>query len=227
MSFAESDQDRGFRKMSETRQRLVPHLTDLHEAVLELLPEPRDERPYRVLDIGTGTGLMTERVLQHLPRAEVHVLHHGNVNLEAARERLATFGAQVTYELNDYVRANLEGPYDVIIQELEANFLENKSKRTLLSAAYAALRRGGRLISLAQIRGATDALEERYVEQWRQMALDQGASESDLEHAIFTSAKDRTATLAQQLDWMGADGFENVDCYVKFWRLGVIAGDKL
>ena len=227
MSFAESDQDLGFRKMSETRQRLVPHLTDLHESILRLLPERREDQPYRVLNIGTGTGLMVERVLEYVPPAKIHVLHDGNVNLEATRERLAEFGEQVTYELNDYVRANLEGPYDVIIQELEANFLENKSKRTLLSAAYAALRRGGRLISLAQIRGATDALEERYVEQWRRMALTQGASESDLEHAIFTSAKDRTATLAQQLDWMAADGFENVDCYVKFWRLGVIAGDKL
>jgi hypothetical protein len=134
---------------------------------------------------------------------------------------------QVTYELGDYVRMNLEGPYDVIIQEFEANFLENKSKRTLLSATYAALRRGGRLISIAQIRGATEALEDLYVEQWKNMAREQGASEEDLEHAIFTSSKGRTATLAQQLEWMSGDGFENVDCHVKYWRLAMTAGDKL
>ena len=227
MSFANDELGRDFNAMSRTRQRLVPHLNDLHETILRLLPEPREDQTYRVLDIGTGTGLVVERVLKQIPHARVHLVHDGKINLDAAEERLAGFADQVTYELGDYVRVNLDGPYDVVIQELEANFLENKSKRTLLSAAYAAVRRGGRLISIAQARGATDALEDLYVEQWRNMAREQGASEEDLEHAIFTSAKDRTATLAQQLDWMAADGFENVDCYVKYWRLAVIAGDKL
>lgn len=227
MSFADADPGRDFNAMSQTRQRLVPHLNDLHETILRLLPEPREDQPFRVLDIGTTTGLMVERVLKRIPHAQVHLVHDAKVNLDAAQDRLAKYADQVTYEMGDYIRMNLDGPYDVIMQELEANFLENKSKRTLLSAAYAALRRGGRLISIAQARGATDALEDHYLKQWRDMAREQGASENDLEHSIFASAKDRTATLAQQLDWMAADGFENVDCYVKYWRLAVIAGEKL
>jgi tRNA (cmo5U34)-methyltransferase len=227
MSFADDYPGSDFGSLSQARQRLVPHLNDLHETALRLLPAPRDEHPYRVLDIGTGTGLMIERILKQLPDARVHVVHDVKLNLEAAQDRLAGFGDQVTYELGDYVRTDLNGPHDVIIQELEANFLENKSKRTLLSAAYAALRRGGRLISITQIRGATDILEADYVAQWRKMAIEQGANEDELEHSIFTSAKDRTATLAQQLDWMAGDGFENADCYVKYWRLAVVAGDKL
>jgi tRNA (cmo5U34)-methyltransferase len=227
MSFADNDQDNDFKAMSETRQRLVPHLNDLQETVLRLLPEPREDQPYRVLDIGTGTGLMVERVLGKIPQAQVHLVHEERPNLDAAQDRLSNFPDQITYELADYVRVNLDGPFDVVVQELEASFLENKSKRTLLSAAYAALRRGGRLISIAQVRGATDALENYYVEQWRVMAGEQGASENELERAVFTSAKDRTATLAQQLDWMAADGFENTDCYVKYWRLAVVAGDKI
>ncbi|MDG2286047.1 MAG: class I SAM-dependent methyltransferase [Alphaproteobacteria bacterium] len=225
MSFADTERGHDFRTMSQTRQRLVPHLNDLHASILRLLPKPRDEAPYRVLDI--GTGLVVERVLNQVAGAEVHIVHAEQVNLDAAQDRLSEYADQVTYELGDYGRMPLEGPYDVIIQELEANFLENKSKRTLLSAAYAALRRGGRLISIAQVRGATQALEDRYVEQWKNMAREQGASEDELDHAIFTTSKGRTATLAQQLDWMAGDGFENVDCYVKYWRLAVIAGDKL
>jgi tRNA (cmo5U34)-methyltransferase len=227
MSFTDDDRGSDYQSISQTRQRLVPHLTDLHETTLRLLPEPREDQPYRVLDIGTGTGLMVERVLKQIPDARVHVVHDSRVNLDATEDRLAEYADQITYELGDYLRVNLEGPFDVVIQELAANFLENKSKRTLLSAAYAALRRGGRLISITQVRGATDGLEERYVEQWRAMAREQGASDDEMEHAILTSAKDRTATLAQQIDWMAADGFENVDCYVKYWRLAVVAGDKI
>jgi cyclopropane fatty-acyl-phospholipid synthase-like methyltransferase len=227
MSFVDDDQGQDFNAMSERRQRLVPHLSDLQDTILRLLPPPSDDEPYRVLDIGTGTGLLVERILDRVPQAKVHVVHDERINLDAARERLEKFGDQVTYELGDYVRVNLDGPYDVAVQEFEANFLENKSKRTLFSAAYAAIRRGGRLISTTQVRGATDDLEEIYVEQWREMARQKGASDTDLEHSLFVSARSRTATLAQHLDWMAADGFENVDCYVKYWRLAVIAGDKL
>jgi cyclopropane fatty-acyl-phospholipid synthase-like methyltransferase len=227
MSFADDDQGQDFNAMSERRQRLVPHLNDLQETILRLLPSPVDDQSYRVLDIGTGTGLLVEQILENIPNAKVHVVHDERINLEAARDRLAKHGDQITYELGDYVRVNLDGPYDVVVQELEANFLENKSKRTLLSATYAALRRQGRLISITQVRGATDDLEDIYVEQWREMARQKGASDIDLQHSLFASARARTATLAQHLDWMAADGFENVDCYVKYWRLAVIAGDKL
>ncbi len=227
MSFADDDQGQNFKRLSETRQRLVPHLNDLQEAILRLLPEAQDDESCRILDIGPGTGMLIERVLEQRLEAEVHIIHDNQINQAATQERLADHPSRITFELGEYVRTNLEGPYDLIIQELEANNLENKSKRTLLSATYAALRRGGRLISITQLRGATDALEDLYVEQWRDMARQQGASESDLEHTFFSTARDRTATLAQHLDWMTADGFENVDCYVKYWRLAVIAGDKL
>lgn len=227
MSFADDDQGQDFNAMSARRQRLVPHLVDLQDTVLRLLPKPIEDEPYRVLDIGTGTGHLVERVLDQHPTATVHVVHDERINLDAARERLAAHGERITFELGDYVRVNLDGPYDVVVQELDANFLENKSKRTLLSATYAALRRGGRQISVTPIRGATDALEDIYLEQWHDMARRQGATETDLEHGLFASARGRTATLAQQLDWMAADGFENVDCYVKYWRLAVIAGDKV
>lgn len=227
MSFTDDHRGRDYHSISQSRQRLLPHLTELYETALRLLPEPQEDQPYRVLDIGTGTGLMVERLLKKIPEARVHVVHDSKVNLDAAEDRLAEYTDQLTYELGDYLRVDLEGPFDVVIQELAANFLENKSKRTLLSAAYAALRRGGRLISITQVRGATDVLEDRYVAQWREMAREQGASDDEIEHAILTSGKNRTATLAQQIDWMAGDGFENVDCHVKYWRLAVVAGDKI
>ena len=208
-------------------QRVVPHLLDLHEAIIRLLPEPRVAEPYRVLDIGTGTGLLVERILEKIDGAQAHLVHAEQSHLDAAEDRLSRFAGQTSYELCEYVRLNLDGPYDTIILELDVNFMESKSRRTLLSAVYAALRRGGRMLTIVQARGATDALEDLYVEQWRKMAQERGATDGELDHAVFASAKDRTATLAQQLEWMSGDGFENVDCYVKFWRLAVAAGDKL
>ena len=227
MSFTDNDQAHDFNAMSHMMQRVVPHLLDLHATILRLLPAPRDDEPYRILDIGTGTGLLVERILGKIDDAQVHLVHAEQSHLDAAKDRLSRFANQTSYELGEYVRVTLDGPYDAIILELDANFMESKSRRTLLSAVYAALRRGGRMLTIVQTRGATDSLEELYVKEWREMAREQGATDAELTHALFASAKARTATLAQQLEWMSGDGFENVDCYVKFWRLAVAAGDKL
>ena len=213
--------------ISGRRQRLVPHLDDLLDAVFRLLPPVPDDRVFRVLDIGTASGLLVERMLEHIPDARIHVVHAQEKNLEAARQRLARFGSQLSYELGDYTRLDFDGPYDVVISELAASALENRSKRTLLSAAYAALRRGGRVISIIQLRGSTDALETRYMDLWHSMISELGATEADRHSADLASSKDRTATLGQQLEWMASDGFENVDCFVKFWRFAVVAGDKV
>jgi cyclopropane fatty-acyl-phospholipid synthase-like methyltransferase len=227
MSFTDSNQTHDFNTMSHLLLRVVPHLQDLHAATLRLLPPPLDGVPYRVLDIGTDTGLLVERILEKIIDAQVHLVHAEQYHLDAAEDRLSRFVGQTSYELGEYVQVTLDGPYDVIILELDANFMGSKSRRTLLSAVYAALRRGGRMLTILQPRGGTDTLEEFYVREWRAMAREQGATDAELTHALFASAKERTTTLAQQLEWMSSDGFENVDCYVKFWRLAVAAGDKL
>lgn len=226
MTFTDDGQS-GVEAITASRRRLVPMMDLLHDTVLRLLPEPRAGEPYRVLDIGTGTGLLVSRLLKQHPNAKVHVIHAEPANLEAARQRLAEHGDNLSFELSDYGRLNLEGPFDVAITELAANFLENKSKRTLLSATYAALRRGGRVINIVQTRGMTEAVETMLATQWEAMARDLGANDFEIGNSIITSAKDRTATLAQQLEWMGGDGFENVDCIVKVWRFAVVTGEKV
>ncbi len=213
--------------VSGSRQRLIPHMRDLQDTVFRLLPASRVGEGYRVLDIGTASGLLIERLMDEWPEAVVDMVHEAEPNLNVARQRLQRYGDRISYQFGDYTRMNFDGPYDAVISELEASFLENKSKRTLLSAAYAALRRGGRVISIVQVRGATDYLEAHYLAEWNRMIDELGATEADRKTTVITSARNRTSTLAQQLEWMAGDGFENVDCFVKFWRFAVIAGDKV
>ena len=213
--------------IARSRQRLVPGMDQLHATVRRLLPEPQPDQTYRVLDIGTASGLLPETILEKDPEIQVHLVHAVATNLEAARLRLARFGTQATFEQGEYQRMAFDGPFDVVILELTASQLENKSKRTVLSAAFAALRRGGRVIGVVQVRGPSKDLENRYHAVWEAMVRANGATEGDRTATSISSAKANTATLEQQLDWMTADGFENVDCFVKIWRFAVVAGDKL
>lgn len=209
------------------RQRLIPQADRLHETVVRLLPSVRPGEPYRVLDFGTGTGLLIERLLSRIPHASIHMMHDGEASLEAARSRLARFGDSITFELRDYVHATLQGPYDVAISELAASFLSTRARQTLYSSTFAALRRGGRAVNVILARGMTEGSEARLIEEWRRMAAENGASAEEIGGSIIASDRGRTATLAQQMEWMTDNGFENVDCYVKYWRFAVIAGDRV
>ena len=57
--------------------------------VLERLPLRGDET---VLDAGCGTGQITERLVERLPRGRVVALDGSPAMVEAARGRLARFG---------------------------------------------------------------------------------------------------------------------------------------
>jgi trans-aconitate 2-methyltransferase len=88
-----------------TYDRVADPQTRWGMAVIDRLPLEGDER---VLDAGCGTGRVTERLLQRLPRGTVIALDGSPAMIDAARERLARFGDQV-----DYVVADLGRPLSV------------------------------------------------------------------------------------------------------------------
>ena len=227
MSFIDDEQGRSKDDILSIGQRLVPHLGDILDTVETLLPDVDDTAHYRVLDMGPATGLLTDRLLHRHPKISIHMVSDDFATTEMMRERLEKFSGRVTFEVGDFLKIDLGGPYDAAILGLATSSLENKSKRTLFSAVYAALRRGGRVIFVSQVRGLTEALEAIYTRNWEAMARAQGATDTDFKSSILSSTKYRTATLAAQLDWLAADGFENVDCFVKYWRFAVLAGDKV
>ena len=227
MSFIDNEQGPSRDDLLTIGRRLVPHLGDILDTVEALLPAVNNKTDYRVLNMGPANGLLIDRLLRQHPKISIHMVSDDFTTAETMRGRLGKFGDRVTFEVGDFLKVELDGPYDAAILELATSSLENKSKRTLFSAVYAALRRGGRVIFVSQARGPTETLEATYNRNWQAMARAQGATDADFESSVLSSSKDRTATLATQLDWLAADGFENVDCFVKYWRFAVLAGDKV
>jgi trans-aconitate 2-methyltransferase len=83
-------------------------------AVLDRLPLIGHET---VLDAGCGSGRVTERLAERLPRGRVIALDGSPSMVEAARERLARFGDRI-----DYVVADLGQPLPVPNGSLDAVF---------------------------------------------------------------------------------------------------------
>jgi trans-aconitate 2-methyltransferase len=95
-----------------TYDQVAAPMTRWGSDVLERLPLRGDET---VLDAGCGTGQITERLVERLPRGRVVALDGSPAMVEAARGRLARFGERV-----DFVTADLAAPLPIADASVDA-----------------------------------------------------------------------------------------------------------
>lgn len=126
----------------------------IHDAVLARLD---DVEPDRVLDLGCGTGQLTERLRDRFPDAEVVGIDLSDGMLQKASERAHT---------GDFVRANAQslplaaGTLDVVTCTESFHWYDDQEAAVAEMARL--LRPGGRLIiaSIATVTGfADDAIQ--------------------------------------------------------------------
>lgn len=215
------------RDADSARQQLVPYRDSIHRTIMDLLPKPKADGPLRILDLGPGTGLLAERMLAADGTTELTLIDMSETALANVRDRLQPYGERVTMKAGDYVHMVFDGPYDAIVAELSVHHLNAKSVRTLFSASYAGLRRGGIFINADQVRGETDTVEEIHLEAWKRDSLELGAPEGEIDEAIELHRESRPPTLPMILQTLSDDGFEDVRCDFKQWCFAVISGAKI
>jgi tRNA (cmo5U34)-methyltransferase len=94
----------------------------------------------RVLELGTGTGITTRRVLAHQPSAQL-------IGVDSSAEMLAAAdlpGADLrVQDLRDPLPA---GPFDLVFSSLAVHHLDGHGKADLFGRVAAALAPGGRFV---------------------------------------------------------------------------------
>ena len=203
------------------RRRIVPCFDQFYGTAVGLL-ELREGPVERVLDLGAGTGLMSEAVLARYPEAEIVLLDGAAEMLDQARERLAgTDAAFVVADLRDDLPA---GPFDAVVSALAIHHLEHPENRRLLARIAAALRPGGVYVNAEHVAGPTPWLERTYRRLWSDACTAAGASADEIASAVQRMEADRSVDVATQLSWMREAGFEDCDCFFKQLHFAVLAG---
>lgn len=129
--------------------RVAHPMTRWGTDVLARLPLAGDET---VLDAGCGSGRVTERLVERLPRGRVIALDGSPSMVAAARERLGRFGTRVEYVVADLgARLPLAaGAVDAVLSTAALHWVPDHD--ALFRHLAAVLRPGGRLV--AQCGGA-------------------------------------------------------------------------
>jgi len=103
------------------RQRII-------ERLIAAIPFPRDSA-IAVLDVGGGSGVLTDAVLTAFPRAQLTLQDFSQPMLDSARERFAARAGQVRYvqaDLRDpsWVQS-VDGPFDLAVSGIAIHNLHD------------------------------------------------------------------------------------------------------
>jgi ubiquinone/menaquinone biosynthesis C-methylase UbiE len=222
----------------DERSLLIPDRPRQLEVLLRLLrfaPRP----PARVLDLGCGDGILLATVLEAFPQASGVALDFSPPMLEQARRRLSAFGSRVVTVEGDlgnpdwhrYVRA----PFDSVISGFAIHHLPDQRKQALYGEIYSLLSGGGEFINCEHIASATPRIEKMFEDAmsehlWRRRTERGEKVTREQVQREFLERPDRAANILapveDQCRWLREIGFQDVDCFWRFFELAIFGGTR-
>lgn len=219
-AFAKSNFDSAAANYDLLRRKYIPCFDEFYRTAIELIPFP-PESPIHILDLGAGTGLLSEFAATAFPNAHITLADFSEAMLEKARARFANHPSHIEFIQSDYANAPIPPGFDAIISALSIHHLTDPDKRTLFQRIFHALNPGGIFINADNIRAADPAIQEQNRSIWIKRMKELGVTDTELHEALERTKADKLGTLEEQLDWLHDIGFARVDCPYK-WRHFVV-----
>jgi tRNA (cmo5U34)-methyltransferase len=177
--------------------------------VLEALPDDAA----RVLDLGTGDGRLLELVLTAHPAAEAVAVDFNSEMLRRARDRFDGRAVAVFEHDLDDALLGLGAGFDAVVSSFAIHHVSHDRKRALFGEVFAMLRPGGMFANLEHVSSPTERLHVEFLE-----ALDIDPADEDPSNIL--------APVADQLTWLTAAGFGDVDCLWKWRENALLVGRR-
>ncbi|OZI12101.1 SAM-dependent methyltransferase [Bacillaceae bacterium SAS-127] len=206
----------------EQRKKLIPCFDDFYSIPISLIES--DKVKPTVLDIGAGTGLFSACLKEKFPQAQLTLIDLSEKMLEVAKQRFKD--EDIDYVTADYTTYKFEQTFDIIISSLSIHHLSDEEKRNLYQDVYTWLNPGGIFINADQVLSHTPSIDSMYKQDWWEKISASGLTPKQLDEARERTKLDRMSTLQQQLDWLTASGFRDVDCVYKYFNFVVLIGKK-
>lgn len=207
------------------RRQLIPCFDGFYGAAVDLAATAPAPAP-RILDLGSGTGLLAALILGRLPEARLTLLDISEAMLAHARARFAGSPVRVEIRVGDQITTDLGGPWDAIVSALSIHHLPHDEKRRLYARAYDALAPGGIFVNADNVTAEDPAVQAQNRAAWIAAIRASGIDEAELAAAMERTKVDILAPLNPQLEWLREAGFAEVDCTYKWRHFAVFSGRR-
>lgn len=208
-----------------SRHRLIPCYDLFYATAADLTAWSIKVPSPMILDLGAGTGLLSEFVMGKVKSASLYLLDESSDMLAHAQQRMAKYDPKI------FIQSMTEPlpamTFHAVISSLAIHHLTDENKRDLFKRIYQSLAPGGVFINAEQILGDTEWHQQLYEEMHLNGARALGSDEDEICAAQERMAYDRCATLSDQVAWLREIGFQNADSFFHSFRFAVYAGWKV
>lgn len=215
----------------------VPRRREMIATLVAAAPFAADEM-FRIVELGSGEGLLAEALLDAFPLASVLALDGSESMRAACTARTARFGARATvraFALDTLDWWEVLFGADLVISSLCLHHLNDAKKQYLYKAVADRLSSRGALLIADLIDPAHPASRRIAADAWDLAAHEQAiaAGRPDLRaaflearwnHFRYPDATDQPSALFHHLVWLRHAGFAAVECFWLFAGHAVFGG---
>ncbi|MBF0102998.1 MAG: class I SAM-dependent methyltransferase [Desulfobacterales bacterium] len=202
------------------RKKLIPCFDDYYITMINFISH-YIKPPRLILDLGAGTGLLTQCLFQHFPNSEYVLVDISEQMLNIAKKRFQGL-PNFTYEVCDYSTYFPNRHYDVIASALSIHHLDHSDKINLYKRIYKSLTEDGCFINLDQFNASSPRMNTYYDEWWYNSIIHSGLPKSELDSVLKRRKLDRENTIEETLTMLRGAGFTLVECIYRYMKFGVI-----
>ncbi len=217
----------------------VPRRSEMLRTLVDTVPFGRDEA-IRIVEIGSGEGLLADALLTAFPAATLVGLDGSSSMRAEMLERTAKFGVRA--KVRDFSLEALDWwdvmfGADLIVSSLCLHHLNDTKKQYLYKAAADRMSERGAFLVADIVDPPGDRSRLAAADLWDRSAKEQADEQSRPElfarfcderwnHFRFPDEADQPSALFHHMVWLKHAGFANVDCVWLFAAHAVFGGFK-
>jgi ubiquinone/menaquinone biosynthesis C-methylase UbiE len=218
----------------------IPYASDQIEVMLKLIAG--NGRPIeRFLDLGSGSGLLAIAMLAQYPLARAYLVDFSEPMMDAARDLLGDDVSLPRFILADLAdpgwvtTVEHDAPYDAVVSGYAIHHLAHARKAELYREIFALLAPGALFINVEHVASSTPWVEAQFdasmIDSITHFEAHMGTGRSrEQVSQAYLHRDDRQANVLapveEQCQWLAQAGFDDVDCYFKYFELAVFGGRK-
>lgn len=209
----------------EQVQKNIPCYNEMLTALINAIPD--NKKNPKILDLGCGTGNITQKVLTRFPDAKVTCLDLSENMIEIAKDKLSDY-EKIEYIVGDFTQMQIETKYDVILSSLALHHIPNdEEKESMYKDIYEALEKDGVFYNADVIKANSNYNEELNNKIAIREMKENGVTDEEItEHKGKRDANDIPTTLINHIKMLENVGFEEIDVIWKHYSNAVYGGTK-
>jgi tRNA (cmo5U34)-methyltransferase len=207
-------------------RKVIPRYEEMLDTLVDSLPSMKHDG-CQVIDLGCGTGSLSQKLLEAHPEVELICLDMASGMLDLAKERLQEY-PNIDYVLSDLYDYEFGDNADLVISSLALHHLvTDQDKKMIYRRIFDNLRPGGSFLNADIVLGSDQGMQGLYLQRWIEF-MDRSLPKDEVADVIQRyHREDSPAKLYDHLRWLDDAGFRSVDTIWKHLNFAIYYGKKI